>query len=94
MVISLKAKKALYCSTICKAWCCKNLIIHYDLGEKDIDMFFKLRGISKTDNPNMFAIPLKCQWLTNHNKCKLYSWRPNSCRAYECDTLKKMVIDN
>jgi len=93
-MITLKAKKAIYCQTICKAWCCKNILIHYDVNEKDIQTFFKLRGIEPSDQTNMYIVPSKCQWLTNHNKCKLYSWRPNSCRAYECETLKKMTLDS
>ena len=94
MGISLKAKKSVYCETVCRAWCCRNLITYYSENEKDIDTFFKLRGIEYLPETKQMTIPCKCKWLTNHNKCKLYAWRPNSCRVYECDKLKSMTIDS
>ena len=94
MVISLKAKKALYCSTICKAWCCRNLIMKYTADEKDINILFKLRGIQYNTDTKEMVMQSKCAWVTNHNKCRMYAFRPYPCRVYECDTLKKMVADN
>ena len=46
VAISLKHKKQTYCSQVCHAWCCRNIITFYDSNEKDIEQFFKLRGIS------------------------------------------------
>ncbi len=94
MVISLKHKKQTYCSQVCHAWCCRNLIMFYDSNEKDIDQFFKLRGITYDPLTKQLVVPAKCHWITTHNKCRLYSWRPNSCRCYECEKLKSMTIDN
>jgi Fe-S-cluster containining protein len=89
---SLKAKKSIYCSTVCRAWCCKNLIMEYHEQEKDIDQFFKLRDIEYDPDTHKIVVKAKCRWLTNQNKCRLYAWRPYSCRAYECDKLKSMTL--
>jgi Fe-S-cluster containining protein len=94
MVISLKAKKQIYCSQICKAWCCKNLITYYSSDDPEIDTFFKLHGIDYNPETKQMIIPLKCKWLTNQNKCKLYAWRPYSCRAYECDKVKAITLNS
>lgn len=56
--------------------------------EYDLDKFFELRGIKYDKNTRQMILPIKCKWVTNQNKCKLYSWRPYSCRAYECENLK------
>jgi Fe-S-cluster containining protein len=61
-----------------------------DSDEKDIEQFFKLRNIEYNKDTKEMIVPLKCNWLTPQHKCKLYSWRPYSCRAYECDKLKKI----
>lgn len=90
MPMSLKARKAIYCSTICRAWCCRNLILYYDSEEKDIEQFLKLRNIEYDPLTKSMIAPLKCKWVTNQNKCKLYSWRPYSCREYECEKLKEL----
>jgi Fe-S-cluster containining protein len=68
--------------------------MEYHEKEKDIETFFKLRNIDYNPDTGMIAVPAKCKWLTNQNKCRLYAWRPESCRAYECETLKKMTIDS
>jgi len=96
MVLSLKAKKALHCSQVCHAWCCRNLVMFYDTKkeDKDIEQFFKLRNIAYDRGIGTIAVPSKCDWVTNHNKCKLYSWRPDSCRHYECEKLKSMTLDS
>ena len=94
MPISLKGKKQLYCSQVCHAWCCRNLIMHYAGDDKEVDVFFKLRGIDYNPETKEMRIPLKCKWIQNTNKCKLYSWRPYSCREYECDILKSITIDS
>lgn len=94
MPISLKAKKQVYCSRVCRAWCCRNLIMFYDGNDPDVEHFFKLRDIEYDKETKMLKIPVKCKWISNNNKCKLYSWRPYSCRVYECDTLKSMTVDS
>jgi Fe-S-cluster containining protein len=94
MAISLKNKKSLYCSKVCHAWCCRNLITFYDSNDPDIEQFLKLRGISYDNEKKAMVVPLKCKWITNQNKCKLYSWRPYSCREYQCEKLKAMTIDS
>lgn len=94
MVRTLKAKKMLYCSQVCHAWCCRNLIVKYDSNDPDDDKFFTLRCITWDKEKKELHIPCKCKWVDNHNKCRLYSWRPNACRVYECDKLKSMTVDS
>ncbi len=95
MAKTLKQKKSLTCSTICHAWCCRNITVVYNgLLDKDTEQFFMLRGIVFNPLTKEISIPAKCKWVTNQNKCKLYSWRPISCRVYECDKLKSISIDS
>ena len=68
--------------------------MHYEGLDKDIDKFFLLRGINYDKDKHQITVPCKCKWVDNHNKCRLYAWRPDSCRAYECDKLKSMVADS
>jgi Fe-S-cluster containining protein len=82
--------KQAYCRNVCHSWCCKFLIMKYDSNEPDIKQFFLLRGIEYNETTKELIVPLRCKWLTAYHKCKLYSWRPYSCRAYECDKLKKI----
>jgi len=83
-----KALKADYCRNVCHSWCCKVLIVNYDSIEPEIDKFFKLRDIEYNPETKEMIVPLKCKWLLPTHKCKLYSWRPYSCRVYECEKLK------
>jgi len=62
----------------------------YDSDEPDIEKFFKLRNIEYNKETKEMVVPLKCTWLLFNHRCKLYSWRPYSCRQYECDKLKKI----
>ena len=90
-----KARKALYCISVCHAWCCKNLVIDWDVdsikGFGDDDKFLTLRGCTIDKVNKKIIIPVKCQWLTKRNKCKLYEWRPLACKNYECDNLKASI---
>jgi Fe-S-cluster containining protein len=92
--ISLKAKKQVYCSHICHAWCCRNLVMFNDTKKEHDETFFKLRGLGYDTETGAISIPNKCKWITNQNKCRLYSWRPNSCREYECDKIKSLTVDS
>jgi hypothetical protein len=65
-----------------------------DKNEKDLDQFFKQRGIKYEPETGRIEVPIKCKWVTNQNKCKLYHWRPHTCVVYECETLKSMVLDS
>jgi Fe-S-cluster containining protein len=91
---SLKAKKSDYCRQVCRAWCCRNLVMASTSDDPDIEQFFRLRNIQYDPVTKQIAIPCKCKWIDNRNKCHLYSWRPNSCRVYECEKLKAMTIDS
>lgn len=68
--------------------------MHYDMDEPDIDKFFMLRSIEYNKEAHQLAVPAKCKWLNSHNKCRLYAWRPISCKVYECDKLKSMTVDS
>jgi Fe-S-cluster containining protein len=92
--ISLKAKRQVYCSQICRAWCCKNLVFKCDSIDPDIEKFFQLRDVVYNKETKDLSVPNKCKWLTSHNKCRLYSWRPYSCRVYECDKIKSLTVDS
>jgi len=88
---TIKAQKSLYCSGVCHAWCCRNLIFYFKgIIDKDTEQFFKLRGLVLNHDDGSVIVPIKCKWITNQNKCKLYSWRPESCRVFECQKLKEM----
>jgi Fe-S-cluster containining protein len=64
--------------------------MYYRENETDIDKFFKLRGIAYDEKTKQLSVPVKCKWLNNQNKCRLYAWRPYSCREYECEKLKNL----
>ena len=90
MPVSLQDQKRHYCRDICHAWCCRHLDFFYTGDDKDIEKFFSLRGITYDPLTKQVICDIKCKWITTHNKCKLYSWRPDICRAYECDKLKNI----
>jgi Fe-S-cluster containining protein len=62
-----------------------------DANGEDDPLFFALRGIKiDPDDRSKLIVPLRCHWLTEHNKCKIYARRPKSCSCYQCDNLKEM----
>ena len=87
----IENKKSTYCSNVCHAWCCRYIVCDFvptiDDAQDD-ELFFSLRGI-KRENGKIY-IPIRCRWLTNHDKCKLYTFRPKSCRAYQCEDIKRI----
>lgn len=92
--MNIEERKNNYCTNICKAWCCRNIVVTFDSftgNLQDDDLFFSLRGCKLNKLTNDLIVPLKCRWLTNHNKCKMYPYRPQGCREYECDKLKSYV---
>lgn len=92
MVGKVTLQKSNYCRDKCRAWCCRNLIFTYNGTDSPVDMkmFFKLRNITYDEKTNEVIVPIKCNWITSHNRCKLYKFRPDICRAYECDKLKEL----
>jgi len=85
------AKRHLYCSGVCHAWCCRFIVVEYTPFNNETDeAFFKLRNITVDREHGKLIIPLKCNWLNNRNECKLYRFRPESCKSFECEALKKM----
>ena len=91
MSLSLIARKSIFCSEVCKAWCCRYLVIEKDKIDNDDTKFFKLRNIKIEGNK--LYVPCRCNWLTKRNQCKLYPWRPLACTNYECEELKKISKD-
>ena len=89
-----KMREASYCSEVCKAWCCKYLVVDYDVDENNKPMddrrLFTLRGIEVDEKNHKLIIPCRCSWLTKTNKCRLYAWRPKSCMAFRCEKLNSL----
>lgn len=54
-------------------------------------LFFALRGIKLDTDTYDLVAPLRCHWLTEHNSCRIYSMRPQSCKVYECEHLKELT---
>ena len=74
----------------CGAMCCRFIVVEWKpfTGLEDDALFFSLRGI-KLDKENMqLLIPCRCKWLSEHNRCRMYAYRPKSCIAYKCEYLK------
>ncbi len=89
--MNLNQKKAAFCSINCKAWCCRFIICDFQpfKGLENDNLFLSLRNMKITPD-NKLIIPNRCNWLDNHNKCKIYTCRPKSCVTYECEDLKRI----
>lgn len=89
-----KARETIYCSEVCKAWCCKYIIVEFDVKENtkpiDDEQFFRLRGITVDKKNSTLIVPCRCMWLNNRNKCRLYPWRPLACKSFRCEQLNSL----
>jgi len=94
-----KTREQTFCRDVCKAWCCKYIVVNFDVNENmkpiEDEQFFRLRGISINLNDSTLIVPCRCKWLTNRNTCKLYPWRPETCKSFRCEqlnTLKDNIV--
>lgn len=68
-----------------KALCCTHItFVVPRIITRDGEKYYRLRKIliKKEKSKTYLRIPMRCNWLTEDNKCRNYPNRPLSCRKY------------
>jgi hypothetical protein len=68
----------------CKSWCCKGFFIKIEIKDNEMKKYLEYHNVEIIKG--RLVIPLRCKYLDENGKCKIYysRKRPKMCKEEFC----------